>query len=677
MKKKRKNQLILSKEQCSTPLQRSVLFISKHKSNKGSSKKKKMKKKLNKHNMVFPDVSKYAELSKKIDYSHLNNSSGSTTGLNNKYGAFDQSVQISGSHFLKPPSFNKKLGLKDDCFQGESFNDCDKFLKPVLSTTNTSSSIIKKRITSCSTKEKNNSGWFNKLFNVLCDEKANFLDKSFNESHSEENITALEKSMTNSSFESVIICNEAKTLEQQRQTSSSLSTKNESFQSIKNVNQNSTIKEDSYSVLNVTKSNKCNFDVESAKDSKVLHDDSSCTSFTKSSNNNITVDDEYIQNRVELLPLNNSCGLAEDDLIESITDHLDTENLSTLQQSKNIGSDTVVNFDHTFFSAVENISVQSNNTSASNTSNSKLENTVNVTNISSNISICDEFVEQNVLKKSDESLCLSFDKSKLKYNTDSNRSHSTTQSLSSSDEDTVIYNTKCPDICSKENTIPNSSFLNEIDIELNSPNKYSKKDIVRLNTSDDDDKNSFILRETVSDYASYCSSPKFFDRKCHPNSLHFNHSSEVKVQPEYQSKSQFEEVENTVIEFDNLSAINYEESKDTCILKNISNTFCNTLETSDLNVFKNVTQRRRYANRFQNSFEKSVYEDEVQQNIKKFHLEPSKKWRRSIIIVRSFFDGYLDQTTNDATKGRKWISTVDDVLRRQSISKICLYIYRF
>jgi len=103
-------------------------------------------------------------------------------------------------------------------------------------------------------------------------------------------------------------------------------------------------------------------------------------------------------------------------------------------------------------------------------------------------------------------------------------------------------------------------------------------------------------------------------------------------------------------------------------ISNSENDTNNILETNE-SVF--MPRRKRYAARFQNL---KVIEESSQlettlteENTTIFHLEPGKKWRRSISIVRGFMDRNMNESIN-FTKGRKWAYTVDDVLRRQSIS---------
>jgi len=107
---------------------------------------------------------------------------------------------------------------------------------------------------------------------------------------------------------------------------------------------------------------------------------------------------------------------------------------------------------------------------------------------------------------------------------------------------------------------------------------------------------------------------------------------------------------------------------------NISDSVSNDISEineSNLSVF--MPRRKRYAARFQSLDvidESSQLETNfTEENSIVFHLEPGKKWRRSISIVRSFMDRNMNESLN-FTKGRKWANTVDDVLRRQSISNV-------
>ncbi|XP_050419589.1 uncharacterized protein LOC126832737 [Adelges cooleyi] len=128
-------------------------------------------------------------------------------------------------------------------------------------------------------------------------------------------------------------------------------------------------------------------------------------------------------------------------------------------------------------------------------------------------------------------------------------------------------------------------------------------------------------------------------------------------------------------------------------LNTSSNLFEEICENNESNVGHNSFRHKRYAGRYQQSFSMRPIKEDIceddnsdqnftqrcidntqsifsQRNLPSFRLDPGKKWRRSILIMRGFMDGNLDQTNNftqNGNKGRNWNTTVDDVLRRQSI----------
>jgi len=121
------------------------------------------------------------------------------------------------------------------------------------------------------------------------------------------------------------------------------------------------------------------------------------------------------------------------------------------------------------------------------------------------------------------------------------------------------------------------------------------------------------------------------------------------------------------------TTIKSEENTSTKNQINISSSENDTNDILETNESAFVPRRKRYAARFQSLevIEEFSQLDTIltEENTTVFHLEPGKKWRRSISIVRGCMDRNMNESIN-FTKGRKWAYTVDDILRRQSISNV-------
>lgn len=337
---------------------------------------------------------------------------------------------------------------------------------------------------------------------------------------------------------------------------------------------------------------------------------------------NISV--QIIQNKDKLLSLNNSYNLNLNDLNEFCTDSLDNILSNTL--SRNIKPDACANFNQTSPISIEDVSLQHNDSQFVSDSECPI---LTLTNTFSDITIDDKIeqkdkfiIEEIELNELGQSFHLTIDKSEHEDDTNSNESSSSSQSISSAEQNcTVICLQNSGDIYPKKNNSnSNIVLLNDENVSLKNCCQYSSgKESLKCNND------------------TKLSKERLFDSN------------------------------------QNLSILNDEIS------------IINTLETSKV-------RRKRYASRFQsnlnldttdevyNSTQKYQNHSEsicFQQNTPGFHLEPGKKWRRSIIIVRNFIDQNLDLTTNltqNITKGRKWTSTVDDVLRQQSISNNCIML---
>lgn len=727
--KNTKNKLILSKNKCSTPLQKSVLFVRKNKFSTNSSKKKKMLKKSKRHlgfpNANFSDLCKSSE--KKM-----------------KYGSFEQSLFISGSHCPKS-NFNNKSDLNDKYNQNEIFNSHES-----SNGSNKSYSNKNKLIVDHSAKEKIHSGWYKNVKKILYDENTNSFDVSFNKSYDKKNITSFEKTQKSDNCESVVICNDVSmSLEHQKQiseTSLSSSKSNTSFHSIKNIEKKS-FKKDNVSFVSPTKSNKNDIDFENIKDTvfeKVLLtsenlselcDDSlykSCfnidenrqTDHSKSLNlfhvsdidsnasSELFVDKPKsvdcklsktnqnkttmsciksicrLKDEIKLLPLNNSKGSDLNASMELLADCLNIERLSVPQHYDNDKSNTSINQSSCLF--IENLSVLSDNSHCDfKVTYSECDSLLDITEKLSNIKVesksqlTNESIKQSV---SSRSLNLLDDNSTLKQDNVSNSSLSILQCSLISEQCTIIYKNKLTDTSSKENADPNNVLSSGINNEPYSSN-YSRKNISNRN---------LVCDKINSSKDVLCNSDSHYNtRQSNTQNESFasnNRVDQVNHQPNY-SRNLYDPVENATIDFDNISCINYEGDSIIDNKLNTSNIMLNnTMESNISNI--DMSRRKRYAGRFLGNLNldtiKESYDQEVihqnqtplnctQSWEKKpgFRLEPGKKWRRSILIVRNYIGGITDDTSNvtqDATKGRKWCSTVDVVLRKQSIGNVYLIL---
>lgn len=660
--KKLKTKRILLQEQCSTPLQKSMIFGYVNKFNSISPKKRKKIK--SKRNLVHAvNTLNSSELSLNQENSQVN-SSNILMNINDEYNnPFDQSVQISS---WKYPSLNK--------YSQNSISN-----NQLL---NSSSSLLKvKKKKNPSPKDKN-SNWYHKVMNIFGDEETIALEKSRNH----DTLILKEHVESSSDLEPVLTheTKQLKPLEQQKQSLPLSNLNNISFQSLKHFNKSSSGKEnrsilslnrskpyaknsiitidnikertieesqqnqsyvlfdkyvsnhskpendlcESYSVLDESKENE-NCRLPNIDDTSVnnLNDEPYVNNpnnedyklfqpnqyETPSSCMNTT---SIIQNKVKSF-LNNSYSLSQDYSKMSSADHLDFRLLDVFDRiDNNKHSSCPQNNKTILISFNENIVHSSDDYQIVCCSpNSESQELLDITSKFSDIIIntiehCDKSIkEENLSGEFDHTIFMSHDTSNHKHDISNN---SILQSSSSLEQDTVIYKQNCTDVvCNKENA-DDDLLLNENSIELKTSSIcYSKEDILKYN-----------------------------DKLCR----HTNLSN------------------NKCIDSEKINTKNQ---------INISNSVSNDLLENNESNLSVIMPRRRYAARFQNldTIVESTQLDTIlpEQNTSIFHLEPGKKWRRSISIVRSFMDRNMDQSIN-LTKGRKWANTVDDILRHQYIS---------
>jgi len=655
--KKLKTKRILPQEQCSTPLQKSMMLAYGNKFNSISSKKRKKNK--SKRNLVHAvNTLNSSELFLNQDNSRVN-SSNILMNINDEYNnPFDQSVQISS---WKYPSLNK--------YSQNSISN-----NQLL---NNSSSLFKIKKKKNPSPKEENSNWYHKVMNIFGDEETITLEKSRNQ-----DTLILEEHIESSSDLEPVLTYENKQLKQSLPLSD---LNNISFQSLKHFNNSSSGKENR-SVLSLNRSKpyakNSIITIDNIKDrtieesqqnqsyvlcdkyvsnhSKTVNDlcesysvideskenencrlpnidDASVNSLNDKPSVNKSNNEDYklfqlnqyetpfscmnttpiIQNKVKSI-LNNSYSLSQDYSEMSSADPLDFRLLDVFDRIENKHSSYPQNNKTSLISFNENIGHPSDDYQIVCCSPiSESQELLDVTSKFSDIIIdtieqCDKSIkEENLSGEFDHTICMSHDTSNHKHDI-SNNSSSILQSSSSLEQDTVIYKQNCTDVvCNKENA-DDDLLLNDNSIELKTSSIcYSKEDILKYN-----------------------------DELCRHTNLSNN-------------KCIDSEKTNTKNQI------------------NISNSVSNDLLENNESNLSVIMPRRRYAARFQNldTIVESTQLETIlpEQNTTVFHLEPGKKWRRSISIVRSFMDRNMDQSIN-LTKGRKWANTVDDILRQQYIS---------
>ncbi|KAL4113584.1 hypothetical protein QTP88_017190 [Uroleucon formosanum] len=641
--KKLKNKFILSKEQCSTPLQKSMLFAHGNKFNSMSSKKIK-KNKLKKNLVHAVNTINSSELPSQLEHSHLKNSN-TLRKINYEYNnPLEESIQISSSHF--PPSKNKYS--ENSTANNHLLNSSNNRLCRITK---------KKKPTS---KEKN-SNWYHKVMNIFCDEESINLEKSRNQ-----DFMTSEKHMNMCSFEPVLTyeTKQLKPLEHQKPSLPLSNLINIPFQSIQNFNISSS-ENDNHSVLSLdrSKSNRENsiITIDNIKEgtieesqpsqSCILYNKypsecsnssyESCYQLDKSkaiedsrlpnvdyaSVNSLNDEDfidkpnnedykllqlnqyrtpsscknstSLIQNKIKKENTSNSYSLSYDYSKVSSADHLDIRLLNILDRiDNNKQSAYTQNNEISLIPFYENNGLQSDEQNDCCPPDSESQILLDVTAKFSNIIIddkiqqCDKSIkEESLFGEFDHTLDISLNTSNHKQDIILNNS-SILQSSSSLEQDTVIYKQNCTTdvLHTKENANYNNQSLNDQSFELKT------------------------------------------------------HMPTVKCEEKTNTKNQIN-------------------------ISNSENDTNNILETNESSVF--MPRRKRYAARFQSLkvIEESSQLETIltEENTTVFHLEPGKKWRRSISIVRGFMDRNMNESIN-FTKGRKWAYTVDDVLRRQSIN---------
>lgn len=712
----------MPRDQCSTPFQKTIFAHGKQFNNISS--KKKRKKNKSKINFICTLNHPYTPtLSKKPEYSYLN-SSNLKVKESKKYNQLEESVLISGSHCLLPSKTQQNS--KHKFLQSAIVNSHRRHRKQVLKNPSKSNN---KKIKNFNNSKEKNSNWYKDIMTIFNKEKIINVEKTLEKDKSDSVIINYEatdvitKSLENCK-ESSPFLNVSKKLLQPTTYINKSSSEEDDDDSI--VNFNKSKKHNSYKnniaeIKEKTIIEKPIPDELYDEDSSNLFNDSlyvSCYELPKNkvtqhiespnvdcvNSINVSIDDKLFVDKCSITnsksPQQNQISSYKSSLLnslynninESCIDGLDIKSLCVLEQNKSNKSSNFINFNQSSHTSVnENISLQSSsNKFVKNAYKFNSQILLDVTDKFSDITIDDK------VERFDESSSLFLNKSSLN-NSVSNNSSLILHSSSASKLDTIIY---------KQNH--SNVFLENIDFNNMSLNK---KDVDFLKTTciHYSKNNNLKCDDMYNDINSSNNKKNFFNKEndvlCNNNQNElFNYSSsyitsEEKLPPNCNETSGLSnESKNIYSDFEDISCIKYEEQTTNENLTNIyNNTFDEKLEetTNTQNFSQNISRRKRYAERFQNininSIEEHAHQNSIveiqnsthkyidytqsilhHQNVSGFRLEPGKKWRRSILIVRNFIDRNLDQTTNftaNESKGRKWISTVDDVLRQQSISK--------
>lgn len=682
--KKFKSKFYRSRNQCSTPIQSSTYNTYQNKLN--NKKKSKIQKNLGSafDTQVSSNIS---NISKKSNYSHLN-SSDSSTGINYQFNKFENSI-IAGSHLSK-----KKIIKKNINTVSSTVNNGIKNRKVV--SYKSKRHCIKKKEKSLS--KESHSNWYRKVMNIIGDKETHSSKNLHNNEHRNEEIKT-DQSLENHCFKSDTLVHDLKNVTikplEQQLSLTSFNLNNESFQSFKSIENSPLRNEFAHDLVsNCIISNKSNIVEDQINDmsqSHILTDyntsDSYCNSlyqtFYEVDENKViesirspnTIYTSFVgeeslcdkpkavdckpsqQNKIEsslssiikqnTLPSDSSCNLDLNSSIESCADSLDIKLVNILERCRipnvypnfNQSSLPVTNIDHKF----------NKQQSVCRESNSKSFMLQDVTNKFSNISLINEITHN------DQSIS----------NISRNSSSDSQSSHLGLEQNTVIYKQNCTDEFSKENVDNQNWFFDEKNIvPLITPNKCSLKE------------------DSLKDNHLYESISSLTEEDITSDSTLNNYTKNTRIQ------------DNSLIDLIDVSPIKYVQN---ATIKDQTTTSSNSSENLPITSKINAPRQKRYGTRFLNNFDVieesfDINEFEVnnssqkyvdhsqskqfQQNIPAgFRLEPGKKWRRSIVIVRNFIDGHLDQTANfsqNITKGRKWSSTVDEVLRQQSLGNICL-----
>ncbi|XP_060877718.1 uncharacterized protein LOC132950329 isoform X2 [Metopolophium dirhodum] len=688
--KKLKNKFILSKEQCSTPLQKSMLFAHGNKFYSMSSKKKK-KSKLKKNLVHAVNTLNSSKLPLQLEHSHSKNSN-ILRKINYEYNnPFDESIQISSSHF--PPS--KKKYSENSESNNQLFNSPNRLCR-----------IKKKNIPS--SKEKN-SNWYQKVMDIFCDEESINVEKSKNQ-----DFMTSEEPLNMCSFEPVLTSEikQLKPLEQQKQSLPLSNYNNLSFQSLQHLNISSSENDNhSLSSLDRSKSNRKNSIItignikeetfeESQPSQPCIH--LNISSSRKNNHSLLSLDRSKSNRENSIITIGN---IKEGSIEESQSSqpcilynkylskcaNSSYESCYQLDKSKAIEDSRLPNVDYVSVNSLndEDVFNISNNEdykllqlnqyrtpSSCKNSTCMIQNKVKKEYTSNSYSLSQDYSKVSSADHLDFRLLNVLDRianNKQRPYTQNNQTSLIPYEnigLQSDDEQfdcctpdsesqiLLDVTTKFSDIIIDDKIEQSNKSIKEeslfgkfdhtLDISLDTSNH--KRDIISNNSS--------ILQSS----SSLEQDTVIYKQNCTIDMLHTKENAYYNNQLLNDKSFELKTHKTT---------IKCEENTSTKNQINISSSENDTNDILKTNESVFVPRRKRYAARFQSLevIEEFNQLDTIltEENTTVFHLEPGKKWRRSISIVRGCMDRNMNESIN-FTKGRKWAYTVDDILRRQSIN---------
>lgn len=565
-----------------------------------------------------------------LEYSHLNTSNISRKTDDEYNNLFDESVLISSSHF--PPPKNK-------------YSEYSKSNNQIFNSPNRHCKLKKKKII-CS-KEKN-SNWYQKVMNIFCDEES--LEKPKNQS-----VLTTEEHINMCSFEPVLTYStiQLNPSEQQKQSLPLSDLNNISFQSLQHSNKSSS-RNDNHSVLSSVRS-KSNIDnsiitIEESHPSQpsILYDKHlpTCTNSSYEScyqlDKSKSIEDCRLQN-VDYISVNSSND--EDFAIKTnnedynllqlnqcktpsscknstctIQNNLETEDFSNSCYSRQDYS-KVSSADHLDFKLLNILDRIDNNKQSTYAEN----NQSSVIPLDENTRLQSDNEQFDSYPPDSESQILLDVTTKFSDIIIDDTTEQRDESIKEESVFSEFYRTYTSNL-QQDIILNNSSILQSSSSLEQDTVIYKQKGTDVLHTKENADCNNLLLNDKSIELKSHVTT-----NRCKEN---INAENQINI---------LNSVSNDILE----------------------------INESNLSVF--MPRRKRYAARFQNLDaidESSQLETNfTEENSKVFHLEPGKKWRRSISIVRSFMDRNMNESIN-FTKGRKWANTVDDILRRQSISNV-------
>ncbi|XP_050541607.1 putative uncharacterized protein DDB_G0282133 [Daktulosphaira vitifoliae] len=718
LQKKLKKKFKIPKNQCSTPLQKPLHLVNKNTTILMSTDKKKEMKSIKNLSIPTYDISCSPELFKKRDYSAC--SPAILLKKSYKKSHFDESIQISDWHGLlrinNKENFNSKLNLTYEAVT--SNQNC--YILPKTNKINSKNKKNKKNASNI--KRDTSSDWFHKVMNTLnsdFDSKPNLQDTSYS---SDLKLSPKLNITPNNILTPSNIINK-KVNEKNNSPGTSLSpqciisniyTKINSSKIIqtpseKKIHIDSDKEEvdcsshDGLNVENLSKylENSLNISYSLLISNDIFSKNYSLDDSPKS-NGDITVLDKFhnsVEELIECTELKSNLFIEKKN--DSTVSYDDNQVLDLNSLDKSNKNNNLLNVSSIPYKSCDLDSTRLNSDLKSYLSTNS---NVTVSSISKISNDNDCFNTSNVLLQHNTSVLLNSSQSarisSFKNNVSINSSRSSFHS-SSSEQNTIIEKNELIDqilksVVQREDhqdlsflTLPilkNNQQSLDVDNETLSINDLSQN---RIYTKENTQHKS--LSQNLSNSCN--TSNNIFQ-----NNNQITSSYNLEISPFYNDKPK--KLSRQSSRFFNVNERRLDNFSSNCNNQKSNNNDINTsyslweeeCHNFSSNINQNISRHKRYAGRYQNNFnmlsiKESLTEDTnnqtlnekyldnsqpicSQQNLPNFRLEPGKKWRRSILIMRSFIDGSIDHTnhfTQNRNKGRNWNSTVDNVLHRQSI----------